>query len=472
MGSKKRSSRTLFALGLGYLIDQGEGQAMGVLSPIIQSVWGISFGMIGLMETLRNIAQTISAPLWGYAADRWSRKKVLIFGTGVWGLWTIAVGLTPGFGSLLVVRAISGLGLGCLMPATFSLLGDHYPQSKRGRALGVIGFVGLMGTVLGVLALGFVASEALWRWGFVGLGVASMLSGLFIWLMVDEPPRGAAEPELADLITHENARRYTINWKDMFNTLRIPTIWAAIAQGITGSMPWVVMGIYFINWMVTELGFSNDIAFNNPRGSAPLVFAIVVIGAAISNYMGGVIGDYAEKLNPKYGRTIIGQISVFSGVPLMFYLISNAAKMSFWEIFGWAFLTALLIGWPGRGAKEPMMQAVVPPEMRSSAYSMVNLIEGGLSAFSGLIAGALADAFGLTNALLWTVPFPWLLCTILFTAFYFTYPKDAEHVRRLMAQRREELLTETTSVPQPAADLKTRHPEKAQIPGGSLPQSR
>lgn len=86
------------------------------------------------------------------------------------------------------------------------------------------------------------------------------------------------------------------------------------------------------------------------------------------------------------------------------------------------------------------MQAVVPPEMRSSAYSVVNLIEGGLSAFAGLIAGSLADLIGLTNALLWTVPFPWIICGALFTLFYFTYPKDAQKVRMQMAERREELI--------------------------------
>jgi MFS family permease len=430
----------LFALGLGYLIDQGESQAMGVLSPIIQAMWGVSFGMIGLMETLRNIAQTVSAPLWGYLADRYSRKHVLIFGTGVWGLWTVAVGLVPGFGSMLAIRAISGLGLGCLMPATFSLLGDHFPQSSRGRALGTIGLVGLMGTVLGVLALGFVANVDLWRWGFIGLGVTSVLSGIIIWLLVDEPPRGSAEPELTGLITHVTEQRYTIQIKDVFAALRIPTLWAAIAQGITGTMPWVVMSVYFINWMVTELGFANEITFSDPKGSAPLIFAVIVVGAAISNLMGGVIGDYAEKRNPRFGRTIIGQFSVFAGVPLMVVLLSQGANMSFGQLIGLALVTALLIGWPGRGAKEPMMQAVVPPEMRSSAYSVVNLIEGGLSAFSGLIAGALADAYGLTTALLWTIPFPWLICTLLFTAFYFTYPRDAEKVRTLMQQRRAELL--------------------------------
>jgi len=436
----KHSGRTLFSLGLGYLIDQGEAQAMGVLSPILQMVFGISLGQIGLMETLRNIAQTISAPFWGYAADKWSRKKVLIFGTGVWGIWTLLVGLVPNFGSMLVIRAVSGLGLGCLMPATFSLLGDHFPQSRRGRALGVIGLVGLMGTVLGVLALGFVANQEMWRWGFIGLGIASMVSGVIIWLLVEEPVRGAAEPELAGLVSHETDQRYSINWKDVFSTLRIPTIWAAILQGVTGSMPWVVMSIYIINWMVNELGYSNEISFGGQQGAAPLIFAIVVIGAAISNFIGGVIGDYAEKLSPKYGRTVIGQFSVFIGVPLMYIFLTQGKNMSFWAFFALAFGTALLIGWPGRGAKEPMMQAVVPPEMRSSAYSVVNLIEGGLSAFSALIAGALAEQLGLTRALLWTIPFPWVICGILFTAFYFTYPRDAARVRSMMVARREELL--------------------------------
>jgi MFS family permease len=440
MKTKKRSGRTLFALGMGYLVDQGENQSMGVLSPIIQRAWNISFGSIGLMETLRTITSTVSAPFWGFAADRWSRKKVLIFGTGIWGIWTLLVGLMPGFTGMLVIRAISGLGLGCLMPASFSLIADHYAQERRGMALGTIGLIGLMGTVLGVLALGFVATPGLWRWGFIGLGIASILTGLVIWLLVDEPPRGAAEPEIAGIMSHQDEKRYTIKVKDMIGALGIPTIWAAILQGISGTMPWVVMGVYFINWMVRELGYSNQISVSDPKGSAPLVFAIVVVGAAISNLLGGLIGDRAERISPKYGRTVIGQFSVLSGIPLMYLLISRGSGMSFAGFFALAAVTALLIGWPGRGAKEPMMQAVVPPEMRSSAYSMVNLIEGGLSAFAGLIAGALADRIGLTKALLWTIPFPWLICFVVFSMFYFTYPKDAAHVRALMATRRDELL--------------------------------
>jgi predicted MFS family arabinose efflux permease len=436
--SQKKSGRTLFALGLGYLVDQGEAQSMGVLSRIIQSAFNVGYDSIGLMETLRSIAQTVSAPFWGYAADRFSRKKVLMFGTGVWGLWTVALGLMPTFEGLMWVRAISGLGLGCLMPATFSLLGDHFPQSKRGMALGVIGLVGLLGTVLGVLALGFVATAELWRLGFIGLGLASVLSGAAIWWLVEEPPRGSAEPELAGLMTHADEATYKINVKDMLTTLNIPTVWAAIGQGVFGTMPWVVLSIYFINWMVTDLGYDNVISFAG-KGSAPVVFAMIVVGAAVGNLIGGLIGDWAEKRSPKYGRTIIGQFSVFIGVPSIYYLITNAGRMGFWSLVGWFFVSAAMLSWAGRGAKEPMLQAVVVPELRSSAYSIVSVVEGGLSAFAGLIAGTLAVKVGLTTALLWTVPFPWLICTVLFSAFYFTYPRDAARARSAIEARRVEL---------------------------------
>ena len=437
---QKKSGRTLFALGLGNLVDSGESQSMGVMTAIITQIFGVNLGQIGLMETLRSVMQTVSSPFWGYAADRWSRKKVLFFGTGIWGIWTILVGLMPDFTGLMIIRIVSGLGLGCLMPATFSLLGDHFSQEKRGRALGMISLIGLLGTVLGVIALGFVATVDLWKWGFIGLGIASILTGFVILIFVEEPTRGSSEPELQGIITKADEGRYKINVKDMISTLKIPTIWAAIIQGVTGSMPWVVMGVFLINWMVTELHFNNSISFSDPKGSAPLVFAIVVIGAAISNYVGGIIGDFAEKKNSKYGRTIIGQFSVFVGVPLMYVLIKYGPQMSFGLFIGWAFITALLVGWPGTGAKQPMMQAVVPPEKRSSAFSMVNLIEGGLSAFSSMIAGSLAVKIGLSNALLWTIPFPWIICGIGFSLFYFTYPKDAARVRAQMADRREELI--------------------------------
>ncbi len=429
--SEKSRWRNMIALSFGYFVDQGEGQAMSVLFPTLRAMWGLSFADLGLIGTIRNLLQSISAPFWGFIADRYPRKNVIVFGTGIWGIWTLLVGFTQNFGQLLWIRAISGIGLGCLMPATFSLMSDTFPPNKRGRALGMMEGIGTVGIMITTVGLGFLATPDLWRWGFISLGALSMLSGLVIWFFVEEPVRGAAEPELEGLITEEKASQYKMETKDMIEVLKIPTIWVAIGQGITGSMPWVVLQLFLITWMVEILGVDES--------QAVLAFAGIVIGTAISQVMGGFIGDWAEGISFKYGRTVIGQFSVFSGVPFTFLLFSKTEDWSFVGIVALCFVTALFIGWAGKGAKEPMMQGAVPPELRSTALAMTTFIESGFAALVAIFAGSLADRIGLTEAMIWTVPVPWIVCGIVYSLFYWAYPRDSKILRAQMADRAEEI---------------------------------
>lgn len=429
--SEKSRWRNMIALSFGYFVDQGEGQAMSVLFPTLRAMWGLSFADLGLVGTIRNLLQSISAPVWGYIADRFPRKNVIVFGTGIWGIWTLLVGFTQNFGQLLWIRAISGIGLGCLMPATFSLMSDTFPPNKRGRALGMMEGIGTVGIMISTVGLGFLATPDLWRWGFITLGLLSMVSGLVIWLVVDEPVRGAAEPELEGVITEEHASKYKMETKDMIAVLKIPTIWVAILQGLTGSMPWVVMQLFLITWMVEILGVDES--------QAVMAFAGIVVGTAISQVMGGFLGDWAEGISPKYGRTVIGQFSVFSGVPFTLLLFTKTSDWSFIAIVALCFVTALFIGWPGKGAKEPMMQGAVPPELRSTAFAMTTFIESGFAALVAIFAGTLADRIGLTPAMIWTVPVPWIVCGLLYSLFYWAYPRDSKILRAQMAERAEEI---------------------------------
>lgn len=426
---KREKRRTLFALSFGYFIDQGEGQAMSVLFPTLQALWGLSYSNLGVISTVRNMLQSLSSPFWGYISDKISRKKVIIFGTGIWGLWTAAVGLTQNFGQLLTIRAISGIGLGCLMPATFSIMSDTFPPKDRGKSLGIMEATGVLGIVVATIGLGFLASPELWRWGYFLLGGFSVISGLIIWLFVKEPIRGAAEPELEGKITKEDSQQFSVQFHDLHKVLKIPTIWVAIGQGLAGSMPWVVMGSFLITWLVNIK--------NIPESQSTLLFAGIVIGTALSNIIGGFLGDWAESKNPKYGRTIVGQVSIISGIPLTYILFTQTDGWPLWAMGLLCFFTALLISWPGKGSKEPMMQGVTPPELRATAFSMTTFIESGFAALAGVIAGSLADRIGLSKAMLWTIPFPWIICAALFSLFYITYPKDSAKLRQLMAERAE-----------------------------------
>ena len=423
--------RNLFALASGYFVDQGEAQAMSIFSPVLRQIWNLSVGNLSWITFIRSLLQALSSPFWGYLADKYSRKKVLFWGTGFWGIWTIMVGLTQNFNQLLLVRVISGIGLGCLMPATFSIMADTFAPKIRGRMLGYLEGVGILGIIIFTLGLGRLATPELWRWGFIILGIASIFSGIIILIFVHEPVRGSSEPEMQDKLTYEQAERYKVQFDDLRKVLRIPTIRVAILQGLAGSMPWVIMGAFLILWLVEERGLSTQ--------QAPLVFGIMLIGTAISNVLGGYLGDLADQKNPKYGRTIIGQISVILGIPLTIILIRGTDNWSIVQLTAFCFFIGLLISWPGKGAKEPMMAAVVPPELRSTAFAMTTFVENGFAAIVALIFGLIADRIDLPTAIFWTVPIPWIFCAILFSGFYFTYPKDHEKQRRLLEERALEL---------------------------------
>ena len=340
------------------------------------------------------------------------------------------MGLTQNFGQLLAVRVISGIGLGCLMPATFSIMADTFAPKIRGRMLGLLESVGILGIIIFTLGLGRLATPETWRYGFVILGIASIISGFVILLFVDEPLRGESEPEMQGKLTLEDSQKYTAQISDIKKVLSIPTIRVAILQGLAGSMPWVIMGAFLILWLVEERGLSTQMA--------PMVFGAMIVGTAISNVIGGFLGDWADKKSPKYGRTIIGQTSVVIGIPFTLFLFLKTANWDILPLTILCFVTALFISWPGKGSKEPMMSAVVPPELRSTAFAMTTFIESGFAAIVALIFGFIADKIDLHTAMLWTIPFPWIICAILFSGFYLTYPKDLEKNRKMLEDRARE----------------------------------
>ncbi|KPK67652.1 MAG: hypothetical protein AMJ84_12645 [Acidithiobacillales bacterium SM23_46] len=133
MPSKTRPERAriLTALGFGFFIDSAEDQALPMLFPAVRSSLGLNYAALSVINSVRIIFQTFSGPLWGMAADRFNRKWILVIGTGLWGVWTLACGLVTSYWQLLVVRVVACLGLGCLYPAAFSMLECRASWSVR-----------------------------------------------------------------------------------------------------------------------------------------------------------------------------------------------------------------------------------------------------------------------------------------------------------------------------------------------------
>jgi MFS family permease len=417
-------------LSSGHFVDQGEQQAMSVLFPAIRDSLNFGYQGFGQIAGWRGLVQFVTSPLWGYLADRFSRKWVVVLGTGLWGIWTLACGFVGSYEQLFWLRVISGAGLGCLLPSTFSIVSDYFGPEARGRANGFMQAIGFVGIIISVLVLGWIASqpEFGWRWGFYLLGSASILSGFLIAIFVDEPTRGAAEPELEGVLSQTDSELYRIRFSDLGEVLRIPTLWVTLFQGIFGRTPWVVMGTFLVTWLVDERGIS--------QARAPLIFAIIIIGQAVAAFLGGIVADRAHRWNPSIGRILVSQISIFNGIWITLVIFST--PMDFKDLIAIAGVMGILIGWAGPGGRDPILQGVLKPELRSSAYSLIGAFEGGFSALAAFLAGWLAESYGLNTAMLICVPVSWGVLLLCWFAYYFTYPLDATRLRKEMDARSQE----------------------------------
>ena len=431
MQSSKKGfrARILTALGFGFFIDSAEDVALPMLWPAVRTALGLSYAQLGYIDSIRVIFQTFSGPFWGMLADRYNRKWILVIGTGVWGLWTSVCGLATDYWQLLIVRVVACIGLGCLYPAAFSILADTFGPKKRGQAMGTISAIGMFGIVAGALAFGEVIgiSEDGWRIGFIGLGLTSVLSGLVIALLVKEPVRGAAEPELESVITEAAAARFRFDLTGVKELFGVKTVLVNFLQGIFMLTTINALATFYVTWLVDDRGFSES--------DAPLFFGGVVISLAVGNFVGGVIGDWAYRRWPKYGRAAVSQISIAIALPAMWYLFTQAISTS--AIVTCSILAGFFLDWTRRGAMQPMVQSAVRPELRSTAMALTEFVNGAFASVVIILFGNFANQFGLSRTLLVLTSGFWAIAFVVTPLYYLVYHKDAERLHAQMQERRE-----------------------------------
>ena len=184
-GGNGTSSKATVALCLAIALLEGlDLQSAGVAGPrmakefhlaVAQMGWAFSAGAIGLLP---------GAALGGRLADRFGRKRVLMWSVTLFGLFSLATTMVWNFESLLVARLLTGLGLGAAMPNLIALCSEAAGPQQRSTAVGAMycgmPFGAAIAAVIGMLGTG----DASWRhvFYFGGLGPIVMvpLLGLFL----------------------------------------------------------------------------------------------------------------------------------------------------------------------------------------------------------------------------------------------------------------------------------------------------
>jgi putative MFS transporter len=150
--------------------------------------WSLSPAQKSLLATAIFIGMLAGALFWGRLSDRIGRKAGFLATVGIDSLFGLLSAFAPSFGILLVLRTLTGFGVGGTLPVDYGMFAEYLPSKDRGRRLVLLESFWALGTLVAAGVSWLVVPTLGWRWLFV----ISALPGLVLYLIrryVPESPR-------------------------------------------------------------------------------------------------------------------------------------------------------------------------------------------------------------------------------------------------------------------------------------------
>ncbi|MEJ0069767.1 MAG: MFS transporter [Pseudomonadota bacterium] len=178
---------TILASSLAFI----DGSVVNVGLPAIGATFHA--GADGLQWMINAYLLPLSALLLlgGGAGDRFGRVRLLVIGTLLFGLASLACAIAPSLTWLLTARSIQGIGAALLMPNSLAILGDSFSGEARGRAIGIWASVGAVMGAGGPVLGGWLIDTVGWRAIFLlNIPLVAGAIGLALAFVRDAPQDG------------------------------------------------------------------------------------------------------------------------------------------------------------------------------------------------------------------------------------------------------------------------------------------
>jgi EmrB/QacA subfamily drug resistance transporter len=124
------------------------------------------------------LTTAVTTPLYGKLSDVLGRRPVMFFGIATFLLGSVLCGAAWSMLTLIIFRALQGIGAGAIQPMSMTIIGDLYTVEERARVQGYVAGVWGVSSVIGPTLGGVFAEYLSWRWIFfvnVPLGAAAVV---------------------------------------------------------------------------------------------------------------------------------------------------------------------------------------------------------------------------------------------------------------------------------------------------------
>lgn len=392
---KSDNKHAIVTVAICFLIAVIEGldiQAAGIAAAGIREHFGLDSSQLGVFFSAGILGLLPGALVGGRFADRIGRKKVLIWSTAIFAVFTLCTVWVNSFNSLLAVRFLAGAGLGGAMPILITLASEAVSPQNRGRAVGLM----YCGMPVGAAILSLIAATefgANWKNVFY---LGGLLPIFAIPLMMLFLPESKEYLKAQNKTAAELAVAPQGSFKDLFNSdnlLRTLCIWV--------SYFFTLMVVYImLSWLPSlfmELGFTRK------DGSTAQFYFMVT--ATIGTIILGMLTDRWKKayvILLMYGGILAGLLAL------------NGASSLNQMYMAAALAGAFVIGC--QGVLYAFGSIVYPTEVRGTGVGVASAV-GRIGAMLGpVIAGQLLTA-GFAAAGVITAAIPCIIISALCMLF-------------------------------------------------------
>ncbi|WP_417311069.1 MFS transporter [Ectopseudomonas khazarica] len=176
----------LMMVGLTVVMDGFDVQSMGYVAPAIIADWGVSKAELGPVFGAGLFGMLVGSLTLSVLADKIGRRPVLIWATVFFSLCMLVTAHVTSIGQLQVIRFVTGLGLGAIMPNALALVGEFSPRNKRVTLMMLVSCGYTIGAVLGGLVSAWMIP--LWGWQSVFYlgGIFPLLIAALMYVFVPE----------------------------------------------------------------------------------------------------------------------------------------------------------------------------------------------------------------------------------------------------------------------------------------------
>ena len=460
MNPKRYAGYALAILTITNLFNYLERNAVFALFEPIKRDLHLSDSQLGWLGTAYVLVFSLAALPLGLLGDLRSRRAVIAGGIVLWSVATALSGLSFGFGSLFIARALVGFGGAAAAAASASLVADYFAGPRRAFAMGVF-MAGLaVGGVLGILIAGQL--EALYGWrvallalgipGFglaalvlrltdptrplptsslrqeieaIGVGVGSMLMtcapmliglglGGFVAFLLHQRGSSSALDAAALLtlasagliwnirlwIRRSRAAPLTGPGEDVLNAAASDLKRAFRAVLSTPTLVYVFLGGALISFGMNGIVAWAPTFITRALGlSTTEATRMLGVAGLVAGTIGTLLGGWlADRLQKRYAhaRVLVTGVSFLLGAPLAALLLTLRDPSLFVPVFYAAFILLTMYN----GPLTATIFDVVPPRIGTTvvgAYLLFIHIAGDSVAFP--LIGSLSDRFGLDRAI-------------------------------------------------------------------------